>query len=96
MVAVIVGGVIVIWLGLSGGRALLHWLAVELHRPADLIAPLLLALLESLLFLACVPAGDLLPEPRRLPVTLALIALAWLLNGAASALIYRRQAASKQ
>lgn len=95
MVAVMAGGVIVIWLGLSGGRALLHWLGVQLHRPAKLIAPLLLALLESLLFLACIPTAELLPEPRRLPVTLALIALAWLLNGAASALIYRRPATAR-
>lgn len=90
MAAVIVGGVIVIWLGLSGGRAVLQWLAIQLHGPAALIAPLVLALVETLLFLASVPSGDLFPEPQRLPATVALIALAWLINGVASGVVLRR------
>ncbi|ASK34760.1 hypothetical protein CEK62_10390 [Alcanivorax sp. N3-2A] len=90
MAAVIVGGVIVIWLGLSAGRALLLWVGVRLHWPATLAAPLLLALIESLLFLAAVPKGDLLPEPQRTPALLTLIALAWVINGAVAATLAAR------
>ena len=59
--AVIIGGLIVIWLGLGMGAAVLRWLGIELHYPARLAAPLLLALLETLLFLLFVPGTDLLP-----------------------------------
>ena len=40
--AVIIGGLIVIWLGLGMGGAVLRWLGIELHYPARLAAPLLL------------------------------------------------------
>ncbi len=41
--AVVIGGVIIIWLGLTMGAAGLRWLGVELHYPARLAAPVLLA-----------------------------------------------------
>ena len=63
--AVIIGGLIVIWLGLGMGAAVLRWLGIELHYPARLAAPLLLALLETLLFLLFVPGTDLLADQRR-------------------------------
>lgn len=91
MAAVVIGGVIVIWLALSGGRALLSWLDMELHPPVDLLAPLWLALLETVLFLLAVPAGDLLPEGRRWPMAIVLTVLAWLINGAVSGWIFRRR-----
>lgn len=89
MAAVIIGGVIVIWLGLSGGRALLAWREVELHPPVDVLAPLFLALIETLLFALAVPAGDLLPENRRWPAAIALMVLAWLINGAVAVWVWR-------
>ncbi|MCC4310078.1 hypothetical protein LL252_16000 [Alcanivorax marinus] len=85
MAAVLAGGVIMIWLALSGARALLAAGSVTLHRNAAVIAPLLLAALETPLFLLAVPAGDLLPEAQRWPVAWALVALAWLVNGAVAA-----------
>ena len=90
MAAVLIGGVIVIWLALSGGRALLSWLGVELLPPADLLAPLFLALIETVAFLLAVPAGDVLPEAQRWPLAIALTVLAWLINGAVVGWIYRR------
>lgn len=84
MAAVLAGGIIVIWLALSGGRALLAALGLGLHRNAALAAPPGLALAESMLFLLAVPAGELLPEPQRWPAAWALVALAWLINGAVS------------
>ncbi|MAO58146.1 MAG: hypothetical protein CL543_00245 [Alcanivorax sp.] len=89
MAAVLAGGIIVIWLALSGGRALLGALGVTLHRRAALAAPPGLALAESALFLLAVPAGELLPEPQRWPAAWALVALAWLINGAVSARLWR-------
>ena len=53
--AVIIGGLIVIWLGLGMGGAALRWLGIELHYPARLAAPMLLAVLETVLFLVFVP-----------------------------------------
>lgn len=91
MAAVLIGGVIVIWLALSGGRALLAWLGVELLSPADLLAPLFLALIETALFLLSVPAGDLLPQAQRWPLAITLTVLAWLINGAVSVLVFRRR-----
>lgn len=90
MAAVLIGGVIVIWLALSGGRALLTWLGVELQPPADLLAPLFLALIETVLFLLSVPAGDLLPQGQRWPLAITLTVLAWLINGAVSGWMFRR------
>ena len=49
--AVVIGGVIIIWLGLTMGAAGLRWLGVELHYPARLATPVLLAVLETVLFL---------------------------------------------
>ncbi|GAA5110429.1 hypothetical protein [Alloalcanivorax gelatiniphagus] len=89
MAAVLAGGLIMIWLALSGARALLAALSVTLHRPARLAAPLLLAALETLLFLLAVPAGTLLPEPQRWPLAWTLVALAWLINGAVSLRLWR-------
>ncbi len=53
--AVVIGGIIIIWLGLTMGAAGLRRLGVELHYPARLLAPVLLAVLEPLLFLLFVP-----------------------------------------
>jgi len=80
--AVLAGGIIVIWLALSGGRALLNAGGIQLHWPADLVAPLLLASLETLVFLLAVPNTTLLDEPQRWPAAGTLVALAWLINGA--------------
>ncbi len=55
--AVVIGGVIIIGLGLTMGAAGLRWLGVELHYPARLVAPVLLAVLETLLFLLFVVDG---------------------------------------
>ena len=89
MAAVLAGGIIVIWLALSGGRALLGVLGVTLHRRAALAAPLALAAVESALFLLAVPAGELLPEAQRWPAAWALVALAWLINGAVTFRLWR-------
>jgi len=93
--AVLAGGIIVIWLALSGGRALLNAGGIQLHWPAVLAAPLLLAALETPLFLLTVPDAALLDEARRWPVAGALVALAWLINGAVAGRLWlaRRQAA---
>ena len=95
MAAVLVGGIIIIWLALSGGRALLSAGGIQLHWPADLVAPLLLAVLETLLFLLTVPDAPLLEEARRWPVAGALVALAWVINGAVAGRLWvaRRRAA---
>lgn len=92
MAAVLIGGVIVIWLGLSGGRAFLAWQGIELHRPVNQLAPLLLAILETVLFAVAVPVGALLPADQRGPMVITLIALAWLVNGAAAVWVWRRPA----
>ncbi|EKF74216.1 hypothetical protein A11A3_09460 [Alcanivorax hongdengensis A-11-3] len=91
MSAVIIGALIVIWLGLAMGAALLRWLGVQLHYPARLVAPLLLALVETVLFLLFVPQSELLPEGYRWPVAGVLVAMAWLVNGTVSALDWYRQ-----
>ncbi len=82
--AVIIGALIVIWLGLSMSAAMLRWLGVELHHLARIIAPLLLAVLETVLFLLAIPGTELLPESWHWPLTGSLIAAAWLINGGVS------------
>lgn len=89
MAAVLAGGIIVIWLALSGGRALLAALGVTLHRTAALMAPLVLALAETALFLLTVAPSELLPEPQRWPLAWTLVALAWLINGAVTLRLWR-------
>ncbi len=90
MAAVLAGGIIVIWLALSGGRALLNAAGIQLHWPADLLAPLLLAAFETLLFLLTVPDALLLEETRRWPIAGTLVALAWLINGAVAGRLWLR------
>ncbi len=89
MAAVLVGGIIMIWLALSGGRALLTAGGIQLHWPADLAAPLLLAVLETVLFLLTLPNTPLLAEALRWPAAGALVALAWLINGAVAGRLWR-------
>ncbi|AFT71644.1 hypothetical protein B5T_03377 [Alloalcanivorax dieselolei B5] len=85
MMAVLTGGLIIIWLALSAGRTLLNYLQVELHRPAAIAAPLLLAVLESVLFLCQVRGTSLLPESE-VPLALSLLlALTWGINGLVAA-----------
>ena len=93
--AVIIGALIVIGLGLSMSAAMLRWLGIELHFWARLVAPLLLALLETILFLAFVPSSDLLPENGGWPMTAGLITAAWLINGAVSGLYWFQQRPAK-
>ncbi|WP_133491372.1 hypothetical protein [Alcanivorax sp. 24] len=81
MMAVLAGGLIIIWLALSAGRTMLHYLHVELHRPAAIAAPLLLAVLESVLFLCQLPGTSLLPESEATLALPLLLALAWGING---------------
>ncbi|MCU5781400.1 hypothetical protein MA04_00700 [Alcanivorax balearicus MACL04] len=81
MMAVLTGGLIIIWLALSAGRTLLDYLHVELHRPAAIAAPLLLAVLESVLFLCQVPRTSLLPESGATLALSLLLALTWGING---------------
>ena len=88
--AVIIGGLIVIWLGLGMGGAALRWLGIELHYPARLAAPMLLAVLETVLFLVFVPGTELLPETWGWPMAGGLVAAAWLINGAVSGLDWYR------
>ena len=88
--AVLVGGIIVIWLALSGGRALLNSAGIELHRPALLAAPIVLAAFETLLFGLTVPAAPLLEESQRGLATGLLIALAWVINGAVPVRLWLR------
>ena len=83
MAAVLAGGLLMIWLALSGGRNLLATLNVTLHRPAIWIAPLLLAALETMVFLLAIPASELLPEAQRWPAAWTLVAVAWAINGGA-------------
>lgn len=81
MMAVLTGGLIIIWLALSAGRTLLRYLQVELHRSAAIAAPLLLAVLESALFLCQVRGTPLLLESE-VPLALSLLlALTWGING---------------
>lgn len=94
MAAVLAGGIMVIWLALSGGRALLNAGGIQLHWPADLVAPLLLAILQTLLFLLTVPDTALLVEAHRWPVAGVLVALAWLINGAVAGRVWRRHRAA--
>lgn len=95
MAAVLVGGIILIWLALNGGRALLNAGGIQLHWPADLVAPLLLAALETTLFLLALPDTPLLDDALRWPAAGILVALAWLINGAVAGRLWlrRRQAA---
>lgn len=90
MAAVLVGGIILIWLALSGGRTLLASTGVQLHWPLDLAMPLLLAGLESVLFLVTVPGTALLDASLGWPVAIALVVLAWLINGTVSARLWLR------
>lgn len=78
--AVLAGGVIVIWLGLSGGRAVLTSLGVRLHSPASRVAPLIPALIETPLFLCLIPGSALLPQHQGWPVAIALTLIAWLVG----------------
>ncbi len=82
--AVLVGGIIVIWLALSGGRALLNGAGIQLHQPALLAAPILLALLETLLFLPAALTSSLLDDSQRGLAGGLLVALVWGINGAVS------------
>ena len=82
--AVIIGGLIVIWLGLSMSAAMLRWLGVELHYLARLMAPLLLAAVETVLFLLAIPGTNLLAESWHWPLAGGLTAAAWLINGGVS------------
>ena len=84
--AVMIGGLIVIWLSLTMGRALLRWLDIELHYPFRLVGPVLLALLETLLFLLLVPGTELLPANWGWPMAGGLTAAAWLINGTVAGL----------
>lgn len=86
--AVIIGGLIVIWLGLSMSAAMLRWLGIELHYLARLIAPLLLAVVETVLFLLVIPGTDLLTENWHWPLAGGLTAAAWLINGGVSGLYW--------
>ena len=88
--AVIIGGLIVIWLGLTVGAALLRWLDIELHYLARIIAPVLLAILETILFLLAIPGTDLLPEAWHWPMAGGLVATAWLVNGGVSGWFWYR------
>ncbi|WP_287962907.1 hypothetical protein [Alcanivorax sp.] len=88
--AVGIGGVIIIWLGLTMGAAMLRWLGVALHYPARLAAPLLLAVLETVLFLWFVPGTELLPQSSGWPMAGGLAAAAWLINGVVSGLDWHR------
>ncbi|MED5388397.1 MAG: hypothetical protein VX793_06070 [Pseudomonadota bacterium] len=88
--AVIIGGLIVIWLGLTMAAAGLRWLGVELHYPARLAGPLVLAVLESVLFLLFIPGTTLLPEGWHWPMAGGLTAAAWMINGAVSGLDWYR------
>ncbi|MDX1803875.1 MAG: hypothetical protein R3292_07315 [Alcanivorax sp.] len=81
---VVVGGLIIIWLGLTMGAALLRALGVQLHLPAQLAAPLLLALLETLLFLLFIPRTSLVPESWGWPLAGGLTGAAWLINATIS------------
>ncbi|WP_290522705.1 hypothetical protein [Alcanivorax sp.] len=86
--AMIIGGLMVIGLGLSMGAALLRWLGIELHYPARIAAPLLLAALETLLFLLAIPGSALVAESWHWPLTGGLIAAAWLINGGVGGLYW--------
>lgn len=89
--AVIVGGFIVIWLSLTMSAALLRWLGIELHFPARISAPLLLAVLETVVFLLAIPGTALLAQGWHWPVTGGLVAAAWLVNGGVSGWYWYQQ-----
>ncbi|MCG8439582.1 MAG: hypothetical protein MI751_15975 [Pseudomonadales bacterium] len=91
MMAVIIGGLIVIWLGLTMAAAMLRWLGIELHYLARIIAPLLLAAMETAMFLLAIPGTERLPLAWHWPMTGGLIAAAWLVNGAVSGLYWFQQ-----
>lgn len=82
--AVIIGGLIIIWLGLAMAAALLRWLGIELHYRARILAPVLLAVLQTLLFLLAIPDTNLLPASWHWPMAGGLTAAAWLINGGVS------------
>ena len=94
--AVVIGGIIIIWLGLTMGAAGLRWLGVELHYPARLVAPVLLAVLQTLLFLLFVPGTALLPQSWGWPMAGGLVAAAWLINGAVAGLDWHRNRPVKE
>lgn len=91
MAAVLVGGLIVIWLGLSGSRAVLVQLGVRLHGPARVVAPLVPALIETPLFLLTIPAGDVLPEHQRWPVAVVLTLASWLISAIIAGWVARQR-----
>ena len=62
----------------------------------SLAAPLLLAVLETVLFLVFVPGTDLLPETSGWPMAGGLVAAAWLINGAVSGLDWYRNRPVKE
>lgn len=82
--AVIIGGLIVIWLGLTMAAALLRWLDIELHYRAHIIAPLFLAVVETVVFLLAIPGTSRLPSSWHWPMAGGLVAAAWLVNGLVS------------
>lgn len=95
MAAVLAGGLIVIWLGLSGSRAILLQLGVRLHWPARMIAPLVPALIETPLFLLAIPAGNLLPESQRWPVAVTLTLVSWLISAIVAGWVARQRLAAQ-
>lgn len=94
MAAVLAGGLIVIWLGLSGSRAVLVQLGVRLHWPARAIAPLIPALIETPLFLLTIPTGNLLPESQRWPVAVTLTLASWLISAVVAGWVARQRPAT--
>jgi hypothetical protein len=79
--AVVIGGIIIIWLGLTMGAAGLRWLGVELHYPARLVF---------------VPGTELLPQSWGWPMAGGLVAAAWLINGAVAGLDWHRNRPVKE
>ena len=61
-----------------------------------LVAPVLVALLESLLFLLFVPGTELLPQSWGWPMAGGLVAAAWLINGAVAGLDWHRNRPVKE
>lgn len=94
--AVIIGGLIIIWLGLTMAAGLLRWLGIELHYRARILAPLLLAVLETILFLLAIPGSDLLPASWHWPMAGGLVAAAWLINGGVSGWYWHRSRPLKE
>lgn len=94
--AIIIGGLIVIWLGLTMAAAMLRWLGIELHYPARIIAPLLLAMVETLVFLFVIPGTERLPESWHWPMAGGLVAAAWLINGGVAGVYWHQHRPPKE